>query len=86
MPDHAAVTLVVLSPDNSLKEEAATTKFIEQITREYGSSARTFKSALIFCVPQSPDALQEDARRLLAWEAIDDENLNLDDSQRQQLQ
>lgn len=86
VPDHAAVTLIVLSPDNSLKEEAATTKFIEQITREYGSSSRTFKSALIFCVPESPDALQEDARRLLAWEAIDDENLNLDDSQRQQLQ
>src|SRR5439155_5726859 len=86
VPDHPAVMLVVLSPDNSLKEEAATAKFIEKITREYGSSARTFKSALIFCVPESPDALQEDARRLLAWEAIDDERLNLDDSQRQQLQ
>jgi hypothetical protein len=85
-PDHPSVTLVVLSPDNSLKEEGATMKFIEQITRDYGSSARTFKSALIFCVPESADALQEHARRLLAWEAIDDENLNLDDSQRQQLQ
>jgi hypothetical protein len=86
VPDRPAVTLVVLSPDRSMKDEAATMQFIEKMIREYGSSARTFKSALIFCVPESPDTLREDARRLLAWEAIDDERLNLDDSQHQQLQ
>lgn len=86
VPDRPAVTLVILSHEHSMKEEAVTMQFIERMLREYGSSARTFKSALIFCVPDSPDQLQEDARRLLAWEAIDDEGLNLDDSQRQQLQ
>ncbi|MEY2494669.1 MAG: hypothetical protein QOJ45_1161 [Verrucomicrobiota bacterium] len=86
VPDRPVVTLVVLSHEHSLKDEAATMQFVARMVREYGSSARTFKSALIFCVPESPDSLQEDSRRLLAWEAIDDERLNLDDSQRQQLQ
>jgi hypothetical protein len=86
VPDRPVVTLVVLSHEHSMKDEAATMQFVERMVREYGSSARTFKSALIFCVSESPDSLQEDARRLLAWEAIDDERLNLDDSQRQQLQ
>src|SRR4029453_19003767 len=86
VPDHPAVTLVILSHEHSMKEETATMQFIERMLREYGSSARTFKSALIFCVPDSPDQLREDARRVLAWEAIEDEGLNLDDTQRQQLQ
>jgi hypothetical protein len=86
VPDRPAVTMVVLSPERSLKDESATTQFIEKIIREYGSSARTFKSGLIFCVPESADTLREDARRLLAWEAIEDERLNLDDSQERQLQ
>ncbi len=83
--DRPAVTLVVLSPENSLKDEKATLQLMETITREYGSSARTFKSALIFCVPDSQDSLNEEARKVLAWEAIDDEALNLDETQRQQL-
>lgn len=60
-------------------------EFIDGLTRQYGASARTFKSALIFCVPESAAALREDARKLLAWEAIEEEGLNLDDQQRQQL-
>jgi hypothetical protein len=55
------------------------------MTREYGTSARTFKSALIFSVPESPDALREDARKVLAWEAIEDDDLKLDESQLHQL-
>jgi hypothetical protein len=83
--DRPAVTLVVLAPDQSLQDEKATRPFVETMTREYGTSARTFKSALIFCVPESPDAIREDARKVLAWEAIEDDDLKLDESQLHQL-
>jgi Protein of unknown function (DUF499) len=83
--DRPTVTLVVLAADQSLQDEKATKPFVETMTREYGTSARTFKSALIFCVPESPDGLREDARKVLAWEAIEDDDLKLDESQLHQL-
>jgi hypothetical protein len=79
--DRPAVTLVVLSPDQSLQDEKATAAFVENMIREYGTSSRTFKSSIIFCVPEMPDALREDARKVLAWEAIDDDDLKLDETQ-----
>ena len=88
VPDRAAVTLVVLPPEQSLQDEKATTQVVETITRESGSSSRTFKSALIFCVPDAPDALCDEARKVLAWEDIDDEasDLKLDEMQIRQLE
>jgi hypothetical protein len=83
--DRPAVTLVVLSPDQSLQDEKATTAFVENMIREYGTSSRTFKSSIIFCVPEMPDNLREDARKVLAWEAIDDDDLKLDEIQVHQL-
>jgi Protein of unknown function (DUF499) len=83
--DRPAITLVVLAPDQSMQDEKATGPFVETMTREYGTSARTFKSALIFCVPESPDALREDTRKVLAWEAIEDDDLKLDETQLHQL-
>ncbi|MBI2948705.1 MAG: DUF499 domain-containing protein, partial [Verrucomicrobia bacterium] len=83
--DRPAVTLVVLTPDQSLQDDKATTKLVETTMREYGTSARTFKSALIFCVPESADNLRDDARKVLAWEAIEDDDLKLDESQVHQL-
>ena len=85
VPDRPVVTLVVLAPDQSLQDEKATMRFVETMVREYGSSGRTFKSALIFCTTESADGLREDARKALAWEAIEDEDLQLDESQHQQL-
>src|SRR5439155_377000 len=87
LPDRATLTLVVLSPDQSLQDEKASAQFIETAIREYGSSARTFKSALVFCVPESADALRDEARKVLAWEDIDEEvpELKLDDAQIRQL-
>src|SRR5262249_25600830 len=75
--------LVVLSPDKSLQDDKATTKLVEIVVREYGSSARTFKSALVFCVPDAADALHDEARKVLAWEDIDKEapDLKLDEIQ-----
>jgi hypothetical protein len=83
VPDRPAVTLIALAPENSLQDDKATTKLVETITREYGSSSRTFKSALIFCVPESAAALRDEARKVLAWEDIDDEapDLKLDETQ-----
>lgn len=87
VPDRPTVTLVVLPPETSLKDEKGTTKIVDSITRESGSSSRTFKSALIFCVPDSADPLCDEARKVLAWEDIDDEadDLKLDETQIRQL-
>jgi hypothetical protein len=60
---------------------------VDSILRESGTSGRTFKSALIFTVPQSAAQIKENARRLLAWEEIQIElpEINVDDAQRSQL-
>jgi hypothetical protein len=52
--------------------------------RECGSSGRTFKSGLLFAVPDSGTAILEAARTLLAWEDIQDDDDSvgqLDESQ-----
>ena len=87
VPDRAAVVLVVLPPAHSLQDENTTTQFVETVLRESGQSGRTFKSALIFCVPEAPDALSDEARKVLAWEDINEEapDLKLDDTQIRQL-
>lgn len=87
--DQPALTLVILPPEQSFDDKDRTLAMIEAMTRECGQSGRTFKSALIWVVPESPTALAEDARKLLAWEGIDDEaksiDLRLDEGQRRQL-
>ena len=86
IPDRPALTFVVLSPDQSMAEEKRTSALVEAMTKEYGTSSRTFKSALIWCVPESPSGLAEEARKLLAWESIDEEDSgSLDDVQKRQL-
>ena len=85
VPDRSVVTVVVLSPKNSVKE-SNTTAMIDKIIHEYGRTGRTFKSALIFAVPDNAASLREDARKLLAWEDIkDQEKDRLDDSQKKDL-
>ena len=85
VPDRPVITLVVLAPDRSLSE-SDTSSFIEQVTREYGTSGRTYKSALIWSVTDSAAGLNEEARKLLAWEDIDgEESDRLDESQKHQL-
>jgi len=89
IPDRAAVTLIVLPPDQSLEEAVRkeTLEKIDSFTKEHGASARTFKSALLWAVPDNPRQLNEDARKLLAWEALEDEadELRLESTQRRQL-
>ncbi len=87
VPDRPALSLVVVSPDQA-QGEPATRKLLEQIVRDHGQSGRSFKSALIFAVPEASGALKDEARKLLAWEDIadDDETLRrLEEGQRRQL-
>jgi hypothetical protein len=86
IPDRPALTLVVVAPDQSM-QDPKTAQMVESMTREYGSSARTYKSALVWCVADNPTALYEDARKVLAWEDIqsDEGRLGLDEGQRRQL-
>src|SRR5262249_3448421 len=73
-------------PEMSLEDEARTLRTIEQLTREHGSSSRTFKNALVWCVADNGAALHDEARKVLAWQDIEDEyRTSLDDSQQRQL-
>ncbi len=85
--DRAALTLVVLSPEQGMSDE--TLRWMDKLTRECGSSGRTFKSALLWAAADENVSLRDDARQLLAWEMIDDEvqqgQLRLDETQQRQL-
>lgn len=72
VPDRPRLALVVLSPEHPL-QEPETLDLVRKMTREYGASARTCKSALIWAIADSAAALKDDARKLLAWEDIQDE-------------
>jgi hypothetical protein len=79
------LTLAILAPEYSL-QDSQTLKMIESMTRECGTSDRTFKSAIIWAVADTDTKLREEARKVLAWEDIRDEEQGLDDSQKRQLE
>jgi hypothetical protein len=87
IPNRPALTLVVLPPENSDMEEAKALQIVDSMTKQSGTSDRTFKSALIWCVPDSGRLLHDEARKLLAWEDLQDEaaELKLEELQRKQL-
>ncbi|MEW6266140.1 MAG: DUF499 domain-containing protein [Thermodesulfobacteriota bacterium] len=86
IPDRPMITLVVISPDQSLQDTPDLRKTIDSMTKEYGKSARTYKSGLIWIAPESNGQLREEARKLIAWENIRDEGLKLDEHQKKQLE
>ena len=87
IPNRAALTIVVLPPENHEVDEARTLQLVDSMTKQSGTSDRTFKSALIWCVPDSGRQLCDEARKLLAWEDIQEEafELKLEEAQRKQL-
>jgi len=87
IPNQPMLTLVVLPPEQSLQQRAETEALIEQYTLSYGASARTYKNALIWAAPDHEAGLIEAARKVLAWEEIDDnrDELQLSEAQRSQL-
>jgi hypothetical protein len=77
------LTLCVLGLDHPFSEKGTAT-LVESIIRDSGSSGRTYKSALLFAVPDAGDAIADAARNLLAWEDIDedeDTKKGVDDAQ-----
>lgn len=85
IPDRPVLGLVVLPPDCAMGDRK-TAGMIEGMTREYGNSGRMFKSALLFAVAEDDSALRDETRKLLAWQAIkDEEEDKLDDTQQTQL-
>ncbi len=87
IPDRAALVLAILPPGCAL-QDGETRERIETLTQEAGQSARQFKSALLWSVPDSGTKLSSSARELLALEEIDREkaSLRLDESQTRQLE
>lgn len=85
--DRAVLTLAIMDPEYSLQDKR-TLNSIDEMTRSYGTSARTFKSAVIWAIAESDTALKEEARKLLAWEDIkkDKATLRLDESQLKELE
>ncbi|MCA9165461.1 MAG: hypothetical protein KDA62_20865, partial [Planctomycetales bacterium] len=87
VPNRPVLTLVVMGLDYPA-DERGTEKLVDSIVRDCGSSGRTFKSALLFAVPDSSDSIHEAARDVLAWEAIEDDadtRKQLDESQQRLL-
>lgn len=84
VPSRPMLTLVVLGIDTQASEKK-TSELMESLVRDCGSSGRTYKSALIFAVPDSGNAVREAARNALAWEDIDDDEdtkKRIDDGQK----
>ena len=84
--DRPVLSLVVLHPSKR-NSDTETKTFLEDIIKNYGSSARVYKSGLIFCVAEDGQPIKEEAKKFLAWETIYDEahELKLDDDQKKQV-
>jgi hypothetical protein len=85
IPDRPVITLVIMGPEYSIKKDPGIRQMLELMTREHGQSSRTYKSALIWVVPESIAQLRQEARKLIAWQDIEDERLQLDEAQQHQL-
>ncbi|HPO16665.1 MAG TPA: DUF499 domain-containing protein [Candidatus Hydrogenedentes bacterium] len=92
VPNRPVLTLVILGTDKSMADKAATLRDLEAMTKDCGASSRTFKSALVWCIPDNANLLENEARKLLAWEEIQeaaldetDTSVRLDESQIKQL-
>lgn len=85
--DRPVISILVTGLDQTMEDEKATRQLAETMIRECGTTARTFKSALIWVVAESAQPMREEARKLLAWQAIDYEadDLKLDEAQKKQL-
>lgn len=90
VPDQPRLTLAVLAPELGM-DAAEILQRVSRLTREHGAAGRTYKSALLWAIPENTAALFDEARKLLAWEAIRDdarehpERFEWDNSQKEQL-
>jgi hypothetical protein len=85
VPDRPVLSLVILLPECTIGDQK-TVPLVEKMIREHGNSGRTFKSALLFAIAEDDAALRDEARKLLAWQDIkDEEEDRLDQAQQGQL-
>lgn len=86
VPDRSVLTMIVLAPENEAGEPA-TMVLMQTIAKEHGTSSRTYKSALLWCVVEDGAVPTEEARKVLAWEdiAAEADDLKFDEPQRRQL-
>ena len=87
VPDRPVITIVVGDLSQTMDDKAETIKSAEQFVRECGLSNRTYKSAVIWMVAESAQPMREESRKLLAWQAIQDDadDLKLDEQQKRHL-
>lgn len=85
IPDRPVITFIVMAPENSVQDNSELQSQIEGFIREYGNSARTYKSALIFFAADTSSLMCDEARKLIAWQELESEGLNLDEAQKRQL-
>lgn len=87
IPNRPLVTLAVLAPDLSMEDKSKAMQMVDSMTKECGGSSRTFKNALLWSIADSAGSIHDEARKVLAWEDIEDEqeDLNLDETQKRQL-
>ncbi|MGI8605371.1 MAG: ATP-binding protein [Verrucomicrobiales bacterium] len=85
--DRPMITLIIGDLNHTMEDASATLQWVEAMTKECGSQGRTFKSALIWVIADAPGVMFEEARKVLAWQAIDDETeeLKFDEPQKRQL-
>jgi hypothetical protein len=85
--DRPMVTFVIGDLDHTMEDQSATIQYADAITKECGSKNRTFKSALVWVISDAPHVMRDEARKRLAWQAIDEEadDLRLDETQKRQL-
>lgn len=84
--DRPVLTLVVLPPELP-GADPTTASLITAMIAEYGTTSRTFKSALLWTAADNATAMMDESRKLLAWLDIknDSGEITLDDSERQQI-
>lgn len=68
IPNRPILTIAVLAPEYSMSSE--TVSLIESMTRSSGTSDRTYKSGIIWAIADNDAQLIEEARKVLAWQAI----------------
>lgn len=87
IPNRPVLTIVVLQPEQFGPDKEATIRQLQKMTQEYGNSARTYKSALIWAVADKAAPLNDAAQKWLAWQMLWDERANyqLDRSQEEQV-
>ena len=72
VPDRPSLVLVVMDPESKWDDtdHQDTQLVLASLVNEHGTSARTYKSALIFAIADHDNSMLDEARKLLAWEAI----------------